>query len=637
MGIKANLTALLKFVIPHPILGQGDEKASPRCPLEKSRFQNYLPPIQLCSNTYEYFGGKIKKIPCFCIGDIGERLKTNTGEGFTIRGAIVAVLISMVLCIVGQYIAISLGMMPWTTVLVAVVVLSILNALSRMRSGKVDINEVVVTQAAGSVGILMGAGVAFVLPGIWYVEGYSGFEIPIWTVALLAAVGGLLGVIVSNSFRKEFVEVENLPFPAGKAAGDVLKAGDQGGAKAKLVLISGIITGILVLLRDRILPQEWNPLQLKGLADQNIFISLKFSFMSFAGGWLLGPYYSTTWFLGGVFAWIFLVPTMIDSFASQGLADPQGAAGIFRITMGTGVVIGSGVCFLVMGLLPKLRQLISAFSGVFKRRSLRFPLAVVAIAIIVLWATDLLSIPSSLFAVAGVCIMTPLAAKTTGETNIDPMEIFGILVFLFASALLTLPIIEAFYVICIVTVGTGVAGDIMHDFKTADMMGTKPFDITKMQILAVIAAALTAGIGLNVLFNAYGTSPPDGIGYGALPAPQSKIVNLFVESIIGGGLTYPNAFWGGFLFGFLIQGAGFLLSYLGKNITISAFSFGIGIFLPMNLSIPIFLGGISRLVVERKFGSREKGDLVAAAMLGGEGIVGFLLALQQILPFLSPI
>jgi putative OPT family oligopeptide transporter len=565
-------------------------------------------------------------------------LGKGTTKGFTIRGIVIAMAMSMVLCVVGQYIAISLGMMPWSTVLVAIVVLGLISALSRvLGSHGVSMDEVVVTQAAGSVGILIGAGVAFVLPGIWYMSEYSTFQIPIWTVGLLAAVGGLLGVIISNSFREEFVDVENLPFPAGKAAGDVLKAGDEGGHNAKLVLLVGSITGLFVLVRDRLLPQTWNPLTLKFLEPRNIFISIRFSLLSFAGGYLLGPYYSTTWFLGSVFAWIYLMPTLIKSFAAKGAADPFVSATVFRIGVGTGIVIGSGICFLLIGLGPKIPQLASAFKRVFTSRSMRLPILAVVIAIGVLYAYDVLSIPSALFAVLGVFVMTPLAAKTTGETNVDPMEIFGILVFLFASAILVLPVIEAFYVICIVTIGTGVAGDIMHDYKTAKMLGTDPFQITKMQILAVIGASLVAGLGLAVLFNAYGVGGESGIGSatGTLPAPQSTIVHLFVTSITNeGGLPNPNAFWGGLIFGFALQTVGAVIARLGKKITISAFTFGIGVFLPMQVSIPLFVGGLAKLAVDLRGTSVQKGDLVAAAMLGGEGIVGFILAVQMILPVL---
>jgi putative OPT family oligopeptide transporter len=565
-------------------------------------------------------------------------LGKGTTKGFTIRGIVIAMAMSMVLCVVGQYIAISLGMMPWSTVLVAIVVLGLISALSRvLGSHGVSMDEVVVTQAAGSVGILIGAGVAFVLPGIWYMSEYSTFQIPIWTVGLLAAVGGLLGVIISNSFREEFVDVENLPFPAGKAAGDVLKAGDEGGHNAKLVLLVGSITGLFVLVRDRLLPQTWNPLTLKFLEPRNIFISIRFSLLSFAGGYLLGPYYSTTWFLGSVFAWIYLMPTLIKSFAAKGAADPFVSATVFRIGVGTGIVIGSGICFLLIGLGPKIPQLASAFKRVFTSRSMRLPILAVVIAIGVLYAYDVLSIPSALFAVLGVFVMTPLAAKTTGETNVDPMEIFGILVFLFASAILVLPVIEAFYVICIVTIGTGVAGDIMHDYKTAKMLGTDPFQITKMQILAVIGASLVAGLGLAVLFNAYGVGGESGIGSatGTLPAPQSTIVHLFVTSITNeGGLPNPNAFWGGLIFGFALQTVGAVIARLGKKITISAFTFGIGVFLPMQVSIPLFVGGLAKLGVDLRGTSVQKGDLVAAAMLGGEGIVGFILAVQMILPVL---
>jgi uncharacterized oligopeptide transporter (OPT) family protein len=79
-----------------------------------------------------------------------------------------------------------------------------------------------------------------------------------------------------------------------------------------------------------------------------------------------------------------------------------------------------------------------------------------------------------------------------------------------------------------------------------------------------------------------------------------------------------------------------VLAYFGKRVTISAFSFGVGVFLPMQVSIPIFLGGLCRLVVQRSKKSAERGDLVAASMLGGEGIMGFAIAVYAILPFLIP-
>ncbi len=571
---------------------------------------------------------------------------SNDGEkGFTLRGMVVAIAVSMTLCVVGQYIAISLGMMPWSTVLVAIVVMALLRGVSRIfGSSGAGMNEIVVTQAAGSVGILMGAGVAFVLPGLWYVKDYATYQVPIWTVGLLAAVGGLLGVLISNAFRQEFIEAENLPFPAGKAAGDVLKAGDEGGHKARIVLIVGTLTGIFAILRDKILPQSWNPLVLRSLEPRHIYVSFKFSLMSVAGGYLLGPYYSTTWFLGSVFAWIFLMPALVKGFAEGGLTDPVSAAHIFRIGMGTGIVIGSGICFLLIGLGPKARQLARAMSRVFISKSLRLPLLAVLGAIVIMCATQVLGIASAIFAVLGVFIMAPLAAKTTGETDIDPMEIFGILVFLFASAFLALPIVEAFYVICIVTIGAGVSGDIMHDYKTAQIMGTDPFQITRMQIISVIAAAIVAGVGLSILFGAYGAWDPDrpetarGIGdpTGSLPAPQSTIVKLFVDSIVvTGSLPNPNAFWGGFAFGFLLQASGSILALLGRRMTISAFSFGIGVFLPMQVSVPIFIGGILRLFTDRKDIPSQRGDLVAASMLGGEGIAGFAMAVHQILPFIA--
>jgi uncharacterized oligopeptide transporter (OPT) family protein len=222
-------------------------------------------------------------------------------------------------------------------------------------------------------------------------------------------------------------------------------------------------------------------------------------------------------------------------------------------------------------------------------------------------------------AVLGVWIMVAVAARMTGETNIDPLEQFGIFVglviaFIYSSFALQFSPFASFMVVAFVSVACAVAGDIGHDYKSAQIIGTRFMDIVKVDLLAVIAAGLAAPFVLELIRKSF----VDQLFTPLMPAPQARLV---AGSIFG--FQYPNVFLAGLGLTFLFEIANALLPERHRN-KILMMPLGIGLFLGMGLAIPMAIGAIIRIVVDKKYpNAYHTALLIAAGIMGGEGIAGF--------------
>ena len=139
------------------------------------------------------------------------------------------VALSIFLLMSTSYIALKLGAAPWPIIFSVIVSGAILKLINRKRG--INIHEVNVAQAGGSIGGLVAAGVAFTLPGILYLNQTKGLHIELpepWILGLVFAVAGILGLILSVPLKYTFIDEENLPFPAGTAGAELLKLGKTG-------------------------------------------------------------------------------------------------------------------------------------------------------------------------------------------------------------------------------------------------------------------------------------------------------------------------------------------------------------------------------------------------------------------------
>ncbi|MBO4353266.1 MAG: OPT/YSL family transporter, partial [Eggerthellaceae bacterium] len=222
-----------------------------------------------------------------------------------------------------------------------------------------------------------------------------------------------------------------------------------------------------------------------------------------------------------------------------------------------------------------------------------------------------------------------MSAQSVGQTGIDPMEIFGLIVLLIVAFIGDTQTIPLFFVAGVIAVACGIGGDVMNDFKAGHLLGTNPQAQLVGQAIGGLLGAFVAAGTLFALVSAYG---PDAFGPGnAFVSAQASVVATLV-----GGIPSLPAFLAGLV-------AGFVIYVLGGP----AMMIGLGIYLPFYLSFTAFLGCLVKWIVDAIAKSRraglpedeqattkeqtdQSGLVIASGLLGGESIVGVIMALAAV-------
>ncbi len=532
-------------------------------------------------------------------------------SGFTLRACAVAALLAIALAASSIYIALSLGAMPWPIIISVIASGALLKILGVFKP--TNIHEINVAQAGASIGGVLASAAAFTIPAMWFLSEKKGLSIeplPIITVILVCITGGILGLLLSVSVRRVFVDEENLPYASGKAGADVLLAGDEGGDKAKIVLIGGAAAGLFMGLTYLANAPVVSVAELAPLG-MVLVVALFIAPLAAGIGYILGPRISVwSWFGGSLVGWGVLVPLLF--LRGMKLDD---AIPVVQ-NLGMGVLLGSGVGFLLLYMVPNAKKIfLPMFSG--KEWYVRGAPVFSALAFLVLLALNVPFI-GALLAVLAVWVVVGVAARMTGETDIDPYEQFGIVSvvaigLIFALLGLNLDYSSSFIIVAFVTIAAAVVGDIGFDYKSAKIIGTKAIDMVKVDLVAVLFAGIATPFVLDLIHKSYAKE----LFSQTMPATQATLV---AGSI--GGFAHPEVFGIGFVLALLWEIAWARL--LKQKSPISAMAFGIGMFIGFALSIPFAVGGALRWIVERKRPSfLEAGMLACAGIMGGVGIGGF--------------
>ncbi|MFQ5650113.1 MAG: OPT/YSL family transporter [bacterium] len=534
---------------------------------------------------------------------------THEQPGFTIRAAAISVGLSLFLLMSSTYISLKLGALPWPIIFSVIVSGGLIKLMSK--PGMVNIHEVNTAQAGASIGGLVAAGIAFTVPGILFLNQSQSMNIAWpnpWLLGLLTSVAGLLGILFSVPLKYTFVDDEALPYPAGTAGAELLKLGKTGGKQLSLIVWVAAAAAVFALLRDVYFR---GGLTFSALAASGVFLTLLPMPLAIGGGFILGPRAGISWFAGAVIGWLAIVPILFG----QGFEAASATA--FAQNLGMGVVLGSGMGFFASYVLPRFRQiflpLIRSRAGAFRY----FPLlAVLSVAMLCLLQVPFLA---AVLSVLGVWLTVAIAARMTGETNIDPLEQFGIFVGLLIAlvyqlAALELSLFASFVIVTFVSVACAIAGDAGHDFKSAHIIGTRFFDIVKVDIIAVIFAGFAAPFVLEIMRAGFA----DRLFTPDMPAPQARLV---ASSIFG--FEFPKVFATGFGIAFAGELLNRVLPEKVRN-KLLLMPLGIGLFLGLGLAIPIAVGALVRSTIDRKHAHLYQAGLVlAAGVMGGEGIAGF--------------
>ena len=558
---------------------------------------------------------------------LGEEVKGQ----LSVRGIIVGSIGCIIITMASAYTALKVGALPWPIVFAAIVSLFVLKAIS---GNKTNLNEVNVTHTIMSAGAMVAGGLAFTIPAAWML-GFAD-DVNYVRVALVALAGVVLGCAFCAVLRKKYIEEEELEFPVGQASAQTLIAGNSAGKMGAKLFGSMGVAGVYCALRDMF-----------GALPTMLFSNVKIPGVSFgiynspmmlAVGFLVGTGTVIAWFISAILAHFGIVV----GGSALGFWTAEAGQSIIS-NLGMGIMLGGGFAVLVKDVLfPIVRNIFkknaadkNKSADGEQKRGFRSKLSAGSFACCIAAGFLLLAIVVKMNPLVCVvvviltyvtCIMS---SQSVGQTGIDPMEIFGLIVLLIVAAFSNYSEVQLLFIAAAVAVACGLAGDVMNDFKVGSVLKTSPSAQIIGQAIGAILGAIVATIVLYLLFNAYGASSFGADG--TFVAAQASVV----ASMIGGTINVP-VFIGGICFGFV--------AYLFK---LPAMIIGLGVYLPFYFSLTAFLGALIGIVyrkigaakdkkngvqdVEEKAKSREESGLViASGLLGGESIIGVIVALLAV-------
>lgn len=544
----------------------------------------------------------------------------------TIRGIIIGAIGCIIITAASAYTALKMGMLPWPIIFAALISLVFLRAF-----GSRSLNEANVTHTIMSAGAMVAGGLAFTIPGIWIL---GAGDVPFWQMLLVALAGVICGLVASAFFRRQFVEEQALEFPIGQAAAETLKAGNGGGDLGWKLFGAMGFSGLWTLLRDvfHVIPT----MLFGNLAIPGITFGIYLSPLMLSVGFLVGTAAIVALF-GGALVQLVLVL----GIPALGLGDTTFAQGL-NSSLGMGLMMGCGLAVIAKDVLPKGLKALRSKGGIenantkadnsqaYKTRGKMGLWALLGAIVVYIFCVLVgLGPLASAFVVLLSFVTVAMGAQSVGQTGIDPMEIFGLIVLLLVAALGNTPQIQLFFVAAIIAVACGLGGDVMNDFKAGHILGTSPKAQVIGQTIGGLMGAIIASVALFSLVNAYG---PEAFGVGKeFVAAQANVV----ATLVTGVPSIP-----GFMLGLAI---GFGLYLFGGP----AMMIGLGIYLPFYMTLTTFLGCVIKLVIDGilkirhssekpdealadKNADSQDGLVIASGMLGGESVIGICIALVAV-------
>ena len=526
-------------------------------------------------------------------------MQETENRQLTPRGLLTGILGLIIITTSSMYVALRMGALPWPTIFVTVLSMSILG-----RAKGSTLQEINVTHTMMSSGAMVAGGIAFTIPGLWIIQPDA--AVSVFPLIVMAVCGALLGTLLSALYRKNLIEEQKLDFPIGNAAYNTLVTGIKKGRDSVKLFVSMGFSAIFTFIRDFF---GWIP------SDAVIFggnsyvarISICVSPMVVAIGALIGKVFALAWFGGAIFGHLIIAPVGIGF----GWLSDLGAADIFRQNLGLGLLIGTGLGIFVKAIIGTIgKGRTKKDSPVLSKNTMVLAGVVLLFAAVVMAVLTEMTILQTILAVAGVCLACLLSGMITGLSGVNPMEVFGILVLLLVQVIWHPSLIVLFLTAGVVSVACGLSGDVMNDLKSGYLLKTDP----KQQLLAEgiggVIGAVVAVLVLFIMKKSFG-----GFGTAELPAPQASAV-----ASMASGLGSSPVFYIGLALGLVL----FLLK-------VPASAIGLGIYLPSKISIMVGLGYIlSQLLRLITKADERTTNLVSSGLLGGEGIAGVIVAIIPI-------
>jgi len=598
-------------------------------------------------------------------------MNQNLAPQLTIRAIVLSVVLAMILAAANTYLGLFAGLTVASAIPAAVVSMAVLRVLG---GGGILENNIV--QTGASAGSSIASGVIFTIPALVMLGHWVEFKY-LWVLAI-AGLGGILGVFFSVPLRRALIVDQGLAFPEGKAAAEVLRAGENPQQGVKILATSAVAGSLaklaaangLRLFPDSAAGATW-------LGKSIAYFGTNLSPALLGVGYIVGLNIGVLVLLGGMLSWNVAIPIFSAFFLDS---DPTLAAQLAHTSaeeaanaiwgaqiryLGVGAMLVGGVWALISirdSLLSGIKSGLSATRAgagkVLSHTEQDLPMRAILIGI-VLFTLPLFALYQSIVHNIGVslpmtiimivagflfCSVSAYMAGLVGSSN-NPVSGITICTILFASLMLmvlmgrtaALGPVAAIMIGAVVCCAACIGGDNLQDLKCGYLVGATPWRQQVMLAIGAATSALVMAPMLNLLHTAYGIGGvPTAEHPNPLLAPQATLMASVAQGMFGGELPWTMVVIGAAV-GVAIIAWDLWLKRRGSSFRAPVLAVAVGIYLPLDLSVPIFVGGlISHLVdraldigsadPERAEHAKRNGLLFAAGLITGEALMGVLIA-----------
>ena len=585
-------------------------------------------------------------------------MKNEVNSWSVTWGVLMAILFSAA----AAYLGLKVGQVFEAAIPIAIIAVGVSTAAKRSNA----LRENVIIQSIGACSGAVVAGAIFTLPAIYILQAkYPEMSADFLKIFIASLLGGVLGILFLIPFRKYFVEApqEQYPFPEATATTQVLKSGDEGSSQAKPLLIAGLVGGLYDFIvatfgwwnenvTSRMIPGG------DDLAEKTKLVFKNNTGAAVLGlGYIIGFRYSLIITLGSLFVWWLVVPGMalifpdtvlnqwnpaLDTavgdmspeliFTSYGKSIGIGAiamAGIIGIIKSWGVIKGA------VGLATKAGAAQDEQSASSQDLPFKF-IAVMAILTLVItflffWfgvmdGNILFALVAIVLTAVIAFLFTTVAANAIAIVGSNPVSGMTLMTLILASVVMvavglkgTGGMVAALVMGGVVCTALSMAGSFITDLKIGYWCDTQPKKQETWKFLGTLVSAATVGGVMMLLNETY------GFASGALAAPQANAMAAVIDPLMNGvGAPWP------------LYALGAVIAVVLTFCKVPALAFALGMFIPMELNVPLLIGGAVNWYVttrskdaEQNHSRGEKGNLIASGFIAGGALMGVISALLR--------
>ena len=576
------------------------------------------------------------------------------------------VLMAMLFSAAAAYLGLKVGQVFEAAIPIAIIAVGVSAAAKRSNA----LRENVIIQSIGACSGAVVAGAIFTLPAIYILQAkYPEMSADFLKIFIASLLGGVLGILFLIPFRRYFVEApqEQYPFPEATATTQVLKSGDSasGQSQAKPLLIAGLVGG----LYDFIVATFgwWNENVTSRMIPfgDDVAEKTKLVFKNNTGaavlglGYIIGFRYALIITLGSLFVWWLVVPAMALIFSGDvlnqwnpaittavGDMSPEQIFTSYGKSIGIGAIAMAGIIGIIkswgviksaVGLATKAGETSGETADNESKADLPFKFIAISatLTIIITFLFFWFGVMDGNLLFAAVAIIltaviaflfTTVAANAIAIVGSNPVSGMTLMTLILASVVMvavglkgTGGMVAALIMGGVVCTALSMAGSFITDLKIGYWCGTEPRKQETWKFLGTLVSAATVGGVMMLLNETY------GFASGALAAPQANAMAAVIDPLMNGvGAPWP------------LYALGAVIAIILTLCKVPALAFALGMFIPMELNVPLLIGGaVSWYVTTRSKDAEvnkargEKGNLIASGFIAGGALMGVISALLR--------